>query len=157
MSKPKGFTNHIYAESKDEALEITRRQYPHHVIGEASLDPDWRKTTVWKTRWAVKVSDRPKDRPAAFQNVLNLLEAKDYEGLKDYVVAGLSNVNGYVCTQSFLQVNHFYKYHDTLFMIAADDQYGKNARILLNEDVEQLDGYIGFSQRLESIDTFNLF
>jgi hypothetical protein len=61
MSK-KGFTNHLYAENREEAIEATRRQFPNHVIGEATLDPDWSKTKYWDKRWAVKVTDAQKGR-----------------------------------------------------------------------------------------------
>ena len=53
----KGCINHVFANSQEEAIEATRRQFPYQVIGEACLDPDWRKTKYWNKRWAVKVTD----------------------------------------------------------------------------------------------------
>lgn len=43
----KMFRNHIYADSKEDALSKTQSQYPHHTIGDVYLDEVWQNPNRW--------------------------------------------------------------------------------------------------------------
>ena len=56
------FKNHLYAETKEEAIKITQEQHPRLIIGDAYHDDDWKIPCRWVVEvFGRKVEETPSD------------------------------------------------------------------------------------------------